>query len=336
MNVLYQGQHLVKQLGVLFRNIVYPASTSLLPPYSDRPVAAAQPSSSPGHLFHQRRQQHQQEQQQQPALDSSMSDHPPCGSRVQPLSIKTKISERLVSLSNIVCQKSKPLLPLHSSTPSHPCPTFSPFPAVTATPVFFPSPYAHHRELVQRQEERYPLFDRPFPLDRLPEDVLPSVLAFLPAGELSGMRRVSQTFLQEVDHHGEALWDSLCRCDFPSMASSPTAAAGVWGYSRRPVPFAINSSARLRTTPLKSLAAIRQQRHHRANDQVLNLRSNRHLRKRLYNYTWGNKDPQQSSRTINMTSGRGTTASVSGRIGSTSGSAPGWSNGGNGGDGAAP
>ncbi|CBN74582.1 expressed unknown protein [Ectocarpus siliculosus] len=319
MDVLYESQHLVKQLGVLFRNIVYPASTPLLPLYSDRPVATAQPSSSPGHLFHQRRQHHQEEQQQQQALHSSMSDHPPCGSRIQPLSITTKISDRLVSLSNIVCQKSEPLLPLQSSTPSHPCSTFSSFPAATATPVFFRSPYAHHPELVQRQQERHPLFDRPFPLDQLPEDVLPSVLAFLPARELSGMRRASQRFLQEVDHHGDALWRSLCRCEFPSMASSPTAAAGV------------------REDKHSYLSHHHQQYvsnvMHRANDQVLNLRSNRHLRKRLYNYTWGNKDPQKSSRTINMTSGRGDTASVSGRIGSTSGSFPGGSTGGNGGDG---
>ncbi|CAM9979099.1 unnamed protein product [Ectocarpus sp. 13 AM-2016] len=319
MDVIYEGQHLVKQLGVLFRNIVSPASTPLLPLYSDRPVASAQPSSSPGHLFHQWRQQHQEEQQQRQALDSSMSDHPPCGSRVRPLSITTKISERLVSLSNIVCHKSETLLPLHSSTPSHPCPTFSPFPTATATPVFFRSPYVHHQELVHREQERHPLFDRPFRLDRLPEDVLPSALAFLPARELSGMRRVSQRFLQEVDHHGDALWGSLCRCDFPSMASSPMAAAGVRE----------DKHAYLSHHHQQYVSNVM----HRANDQVLNLRSNRHLRKQLYNYTWGDKDPRKSSRTINMTNGRGDTPSVSGRIGSTSGSFPGGSNGGNGGDG---
>ncbi|CAN0101016.1 unnamed protein product [Ectocarpus sp. 12 AP-2014] len=320
MDVFYESQLLVKQLGVLLRNIFYPASTPLLPLYSDRPVATAQPSSSPGHLFHQRRQQHHEEQQQRQALDSSMSDHPPCGSRVQPLSITTKISERLVSLSNIVCRKSETLLPLHSSTPSHPYTNFSPSPTATATPVFFRSPYVHHRELVQRQQERHPLFDRPFPLDRLPGDVLPSALAFLPARELAGMRRVSQRFLPGVDHHGDALWgSSLCRCDLPSMASSPMAAAGVRE----------DKHACLSHHHQQYVSNVM----HRANDQVLNLRSNRHLRKQLYNYTRGNKDLQKSSRTINMTSGRGGTASVSGRIGSTSGSFPGGSNGGNGGDG---
>lgn len=71
---------------------------------------------------------------------------------------------------------------------------------------------------------------------------------------------------------------------------------------------------------------------HRANDQVLNLRSNHRLRKSLYNYTWGNKDPQESNRTVNMRSGSGNTASVRSRISSTTGSFPGGSNGGNGGD----
>ncbi|CAM9202135.1 unnamed protein product [Ectocarpus fasciculatus] len=328
MDVLYDSQqHLVRRLGVLFRNIVHPASTPLLPLYSDRPVATAEPSSWLGHLVRQRRLQHQEEQQQQQALDSSMSDRPPCGSRVQPLSITTRISEGLVSVSNIVCQKSKPLLPLHS-TPSHPCPTFSPFPAATATPDFphmEMSPYVHHREeLVQRQQERSPSFDRPFPLDRLPEDVLPSVLGFLPARELSGMRRVSQRFLEEVDHRGDALWGSLCRSDFPSLASSAaeataTAAAGVRE----------DKHAYISHHHQQYVSNIM----HRANDQVLNLRCKYRLRKSLYKYARGNKRPQKSNMTINMRGLRGDTASVSSRIGSSSGSFPDGSNGSNGGDG---
>ncbi|CAN0324568.1 unnamed protein product [Ectocarpus sp. 12 AP-2014] len=139
------------------------------------------------------------------------------------------------------------------------------------------------------------------------------------------MRRVSQRFLPGVDHHGDALWgSSLCRCDLPSMASSPMAAAGV-----REDKHACLSHHHQSNPSQQYVSNVM----HRANDQVLNLRSNRHLRKQLYNYTRGNKDLQKSSRTINMTSGRGGTASVSGRIGSTSGSFPGGSNGGNGGDG---
>lgn len=72
---------------------------------------------------------------------------------------------------------------------------------------------------------------------------------------------------------------------------------------------------------------------HRANDQVLNLRCKYRLRKSLYKYTRGNKDPQKSNRTINMRGLRGDTASVSSRIGSASGSFPDGSNGSNGGDG---
>ncbi len=66
----------------------------------------------------------------------------------------------------------------------------------------------HHQE-----EEEGPVL----PLIRIPEDVRPNMLAFLTARELSSVRRVCRGFLQTADLHAEALWDGLCRRDFPSV-----------------------------------------------------------------------------------------------------------------------
>lgn len=67
------------------------------------------------------------------------------------------------------------------------------------------------------------------PLIRIPEDVRPTMLAFLTARELSSVRRVCRCFLQTTDLHAETLWDGLCRLDFPSM-EPPT---GIHGRRQR-------------------------------------------------------------------------------------------------------
>lgn len=85
-----------------------------------------------------------------------------------------------------------------------------------------PCPPPNHQ---QEQQDQQPL-ELPFPLGRIPEDVQPNVVFFLPARELASIRRVSRSLLQTADRHADALWDSLGRCDFPSTVPAP-AGAGV-------------------------------------------------------------------------------------------------------------
>ncbi|CAM9399400.1 unnamed protein product [Hapterophycus canaliculatus] len=134
------------------------------------------------------------------------------------------------------------------------------------------TPQNHHQE----QEEQQPV-DPPFPLDRIPEDVQPNMLSFLPARELARIRRVSRDLLQTADRHADALWNSLGRCDFPSMASL-TAGTGVEGagYLSPHQQYVKNVM-------------------HRANDEVGNLRANLRLRESLDSYTWPIAWPRNNS-----------------------------------------
>ncbi|CBN74590.1 hypothetical protein Esi_0030_0125 [Ectocarpus siliculosus] len=83
------------------------------------------------------------------------------------------------------------------------------------------------QQQLQRQQlqlqQRQPLWSS-FPLGLIPEDVRLTVLSFLPAGELSSIRRASRDFLQTADRHADVLWGRLNRCEFPSV-SAPTGPA---------------------------------------------------------------------------------------------------------------
>lgn len=89
--------------------------------------------------------------------------------------------------------------------------------APSADGIYAAPPRSDHQELA------WPVF----PLGQTPEDVRSTVLSFLPARELSSIRRVSRGFLQTADLHAETLWGRLCHHDFPSMAPPPTGAGGL-------------------------------------------------------------------------------------------------------------
>lgn len=100
--------------------------------------------------------------------------------------------------------------------------------AASSDGIYTPPSSDDHQDLFHQQQSRQPEqhVGPVFPLGDTPEDVRPNILSFLPAKELSSIRRVSRGFLQTADLHAEGLWGRLCRRDFPSIAPPPTGARG--------------------------------------------------------------------------------------------------------------
>ncbi|CAM9538106.1 unnamed protein product [Ectocarpus sp. 8 AP-2014] len=162
------------------------------------------------------------------------------------------------------------------------------------------------RQQLQLQQ-RQPLWS-PFPLGLIPEDVRLTVLSFLPAGELSSIRRASRDFLHTADRHADVLWGRLNRCEFPSVAAPTGPETNCLSPHQQYV---------------KNVMC-------RANDEAGNLRANHRLRESLDSFTWPIDWPRGNATTTSGTIYSAISSTFGGGIdGSSSGG--GGGGGGNGG-----
>eukprot|EP00752_Nemacystus_decipiens_P009775 g8730.t1 len=159
--------------------------------------------------------------------------------------------------------------------------------------------HQHQHQQLGHHAEQHLLVEPAFPLGHTPDDVRPNIMSFLPARELSSVRRVSREFLLVADLHAEALWGRLCRHDFPSV-TPPRPGAGGQG--------------RAMLSPHQQYVKNVM---HRAIDEAGNLRANHRLRESLDNFTWPIAWPAELSTTtiysaITSTFGNGTTNNIRG------------------------